>query len=136
MQWYLIGFNNGYGSVAQFVVAIVTARRQRNESLPFKSEKDLSTSHILQSAIWLAPVPLFTKDFGNMSPALVPMAEDGGLNSRNIFFGNGPFSDGNGQHVYRISKRFSGRQQKMDIGRKKLWATRRGRSAGRIFGLK
>ncbi|MCF8070633.1 MAG: hypothetical protein K9L30_18790 [Desulfobacterales bacterium] len=55
-----------------------------------------------------------------MSPALVPMAVNGGLNSRNIFFGNGPFSDGNGQHVHRISERFSGRQQKIHKPQKKI----------------
>jgi hypothetical protein len=55
-----------------------------------------------------------------MSSALLPMAVDGGLNRRDIFFGNGPFSDGNGQHVHRVSERFNGRQQKMNRPEKKL----------------
>ena len=61
-----------------------------------------------------------------MGSAFVPMIVDDSLNSRNIFFVNGPFSDGNGQHVHRISERFRGRQKKMDKGRKKLWETNSG----------
>ena len=96
----------------------MTPWRQNNEFLPFKSEKHLSTGHVLETTIGLAPVPLLTEDFGNMSPTLVPMAVDGGLNRRNIFFVNGPFPDGNGQHVHRISERISGRQKKMNRGQK------------------
>ncbi len=136
MQCYLIGFNNGYGSVPQFVVAIVIARWQRNESLSFESEKNLPASHVLQSSIGLAPGPFLTKDFGNMSSALVPMPDDCGLNRRNIFFVNGPFSDGNGQHVNRISERTSGRQQKMHGPQKKVAAGDFARELVWIFGLK
>ncbi len=56
-----------------------------------------------------------------MSPALIPMLIDGSLNKRNIFFGNGSFSDGDGQHVHRISEKTIGRQQKMHRNEKK-WA--------------
>ena len=90
------------------------------KAFSFQSEKNLSTSHVLQATIGLSPVPFLTKDSGNMGSAFVPMIVDSDLNRRNIFFINGPFPDGNGQHVHRISERIRGRQQKMHRPQKKL----------------
>ncbi len=71
-----------------------------------------------------------------MSPALIPMLIDGSLNKRNIFFGNGSFSDGDGQHVHRISEKTIGRQQKMHWSQKKIAAVGFSQKLALIFGLK
>jgi len=48
-----------------------------------------------------------------MLSALTPVLIYRGLNLDNISVGDGPFSDGNGQHIHYISERAQGRQAKM-----------------------
>ena len=48
-----------------------------------------------------------------MLSALTPMRIDRGLDLNNISVGDGPFSDGNGQHTHCITERAQGRQAKM-----------------------
>ena len=48
-----------------------------------------------------------------MGAATVPMFIDNSLNEWQIGVADGPFSDGDGQHNYHISKRVEGRLQKM-----------------------
>ena len=54
-----------------------------------------------------------------MLSALTPVLIDRGLNLDNISVGDGPFSDGNGQHIHYISERAQGRQPKMKKSEKK-----------------
>jgi hypothetical protein len=42
-------------------------------------------------------------------PVSKAYAQEGGLNLDNIGVGDGPFSDGNGQHIHYISERAQGR---------------------------
>jgi len=48
-----------------------------------------------------------------MLSALTPKRINRGLDLNNISVGDGPFSDGNGQHTHCITKRAQGRQPKM-----------------------
>ena len=67
--------------------------------------------------------PLAAKDPSYMLSALIPVliyrlrpvglrtyAPEGGLNLNNISVGDGPFSDGNGQHIHCITEKAQGRQ--------------------------
>ena len=55
-----------------------------------------------------------------MLSALTPVLINRGLNLDNISVGDGPFSDGSGQHIHYISERAQGRQPKMKKKVKKL----------------
>ena len=55
-----------------------------------------------------------------MLSALTPVLIYRGLNLDNISVGDGPFSDGNGQHIHYISERAQGRQPKMKKSEKKF----------------
>ena len=81
-------------------------------SLSLQGNHHLPAGHVLQSAIGLDPVPPLAKNSGNVGAAAVPMFIDNSLNEWQIGVTNGPFSDGDGQHDHRISKRILGRQQK------------------------
>ena len=48
-----------------------------------------------------------------MLSTLIPKRINRGLNLNNISVGDGPFSDGNGQHTHCITERAQGRQAKM-----------------------
>jgi hypothetical protein len=48
-----------------------------------------------------------------MLSTLTPMLIYRGLDLNNISVGDGPFSDGNGQHIHYIPERARGRQAKM-----------------------
>lgn len=48
-----------------------------------------------------------------MLSTLIPKRINRGLNLNNISVGDGPFSDGNGQHTNCITERAQGRQAKM-----------------------
>ena len=48
-----------------------------------------------------------------MLSALTPMRINRGLDLNNISVGDGPFSDGNGQHIHCIKERAQGRQPKI-----------------------
>jgi hypothetical protein len=48
-----------------------------------------------------------------MLSTLIPKCINRGLNLNNISVGDGPFSDGNGQHTHCITERAQGRQPKM-----------------------
>ena len=48
-----------------------------------------------------------------MLSALAPVCIDRGLNLNNISVGDGPFSDGNGQHTHNKTESAQGRQAKM-----------------------
>ena len=48
-----------------------------------------------------------------MLSALTPMRINRGLDLNNVSVGDGPFSDGNGQHTHCITERAQGRQPKM-----------------------
>ena len=48
-----------------------------------------------------------------MLSALTPKRINRGLNLNNISVGDGPFSDGNGQHTHFITERAQGRQPKI-----------------------
>jgi hypothetical protein len=87
---------------------------------PLQGEENLSTGHILKTAIGLSPVPLLTEDPGNMLSALVPMTVDGGLDRRDVLLGDGSFSDGKRQHFDCIAEEIKGRQQKMQGNEKIL----------------
>ena len=71
-----------------------------------------------------------------MSSTFIPVLVDSGLDRRNIFFVNGPFPDGNGQHIHRISERIPGRQQKMHWPQKKIAPVSFSQKLALIFGLK
>ena len=45
-----------------------------------------------------------------MFSALIPKCINRGLNLNNISVGDGPFSDGNGQHTHCITEKAQGRQ--------------------------
>ena len=55
-----------------------------------------------------------------MLSALTPMRINRGLNLNNISVGDGPFSDGNGQHTHCITERAKGRLPKMKKSKKKM----------------
>ena len=82
-------------------------------SLSLQGNHHLAAGHVLQSAIGLDPVPPLAKFSGNVGAAAVPMFIDNSLNEWQIDVANGLFSDGDGQHDHRISKRILGRQLKM-----------------------
>jgi len=127
----LNGFRNWRGSQLQTFCKLVgdfdneskCALEQQGDTghlpsmLAFQCENH-STGHVLHTAIRLAPVPFFTKDFRNMSPTLISMPVDDGLNQGEIFFGNCSFSDSDGQHIDRISEGTIGRQEKMHRSQK------------------
>jgi hypothetical protein len=48
-----------------------------------------------------------------MLSALAPVLVDRGLDWNDIVSGDGPFSDGQGQHIHRITEKGCGRQPKM-----------------------
>ena len=48
-----------------------------------------------------------------MLSALTPMRVNRGLDLNNVSVGDGPFSDGNGQHTHFITEKAQGRQPKM-----------------------
>lgn len=84
-------------------------------SLSLQGYHHLPAGHVLQSAIGLYPVPPLAENSGDGAAAAVPMIIDNSLNEWQIGVANGPFSDGDGQHDHRISKRILGRQQKMQV---------------------
>ena len=54
--------------------------------------------------------PLLAKDPGYMLSTPAPVFIDRGLNWNDVVSGDGPFSDGNGQHSHYISERARGRR--------------------------
>ena len=56
-----------------------------------------------------------------MLSALTPVRIYRDLDLNNISVGDGPFSDGNGQHTHCITERARGRQHKMKKSEKKRW---------------
>ncbi len=59
-----------------------------------------------------------------MLSTLIPKRINRGLNLNNISVGDGPFSDGNGQHTHCITERAQGRQPKMGKSEKNLGRVR------------
>ena len=70
-----------------------------------------------------------------MLSALIPKRINGGLNLNNISVGDGPFSDGNGQHTHYITERTQGRQPKMGKSEKRLGGVRFDRKIVENLGL-
>jgi hypothetical protein len=54
-----------------------------------------------------------------MLSTLTPKRINGGLNLNNISVGDGPFSDGNGQHTHCITEKAQGRLSQMKKSEKK-----------------
>ncbi len=69
-----------------------------------------------------------------MLSALTPKRINRGLNLNNISVGDGPFSDGNGQHTHCITERAQGRQPKIRKGEKKYCGVRFDRKIGQNLG--
>jgi len=114
----LISFNDRYGSITFVIVGAVKSGRKGNEALAFQGQQDFSTGHVLKPAIWLNPIPFFAKDFGDMSATFIPILPDNNLDQFKVALGDGPFSDGNGQHSHYISEQDRRRQQKMQRSEK------------------
>ncbi len=127
-------FNDRDLTVALFIIGVVTPWWQRNKAFSLQGEENFSAGHVLEAAVGLLPVPLLTKNSGNMLPAPVPITVDSGLDRRNVFLGDGSFSDGKRQHFNCISERINGRQPKMDKGQKNMGEPESGCS-GSFFGL-
>jgi hypothetical protein len=53
-----------------------------------------------------------------MSATFIPILLDNNLDQFKVALGDGPFSDGNGQHSYYISEQDRRRQQKMQRSEK------------------
>jgi len=85
---------------------------QGDEAFSLQSEQEFPASHVLETAVGLHPIPFFAEDFGNLGTTFMPMLRNGSLNQGNIGFGDGPFSDGNGQHSNCISELNRRRQKK------------------------
>ena len=56
-----------------------------------------------------------------MLSALAPVLVDRGLDRNDVLSGDGPFSDGQRQHIHRITKKGCGRQPKMKKSEKNWW---------------
>ena len=82
-------------------------------SLTLQGNQYLPAGHVLQPSVGLEPLPSLTKYLGNVGAAAVPMFIDSGLDQWQIGVGNGPFSDGYGQHDDCISERNRGRHPRM-----------------------
>jgi len=109
----LIHENRGNEAISLFIPTIMPTRRKFEMTGPLQGNQHLPAGHVFQSAIGLSPVPPLAENSGNGAAAQVPMLIDDGLDQWQIGVGNGPFSDGDGQHDHRISKRILGRQLKM-----------------------
>ena len=69
-----------------------------------------------------------------MLSALTPKRINRGLDLNNISVGDGPFSDGNGQHTHCITERARGRQPKMKKSEKNFCGVRFDRKIGQNLG--
>ena len=69
-----------------------------------------------------------------MLSTLIPKRINRGLNLNNISVGDGPFSDGNGQHTHCITERARGRQPKMQKSGNNLGGVRFDRKMGQNLG--
>ncbi len=69
-----------------------------------------------------------------MLSALTPKRINRGLNLNNISVGDGPFSDGNGQHTHCITERAQGRQPKMGKSENNLGGVEFDRGIGQNLG--
>lgn len=56
-----------------------------------------------------------------MLSAPAPVLVDRGLDWNDVLSGDGPFSDGQRQHIHRITKKGCGRQPKMKKVKKNWW---------------
>ena len=70
-----------------------------------------------------------------MLSALTPVLIYRGLNLDNISVGDGPFSDGNGQHIHYISERAQGRQPKKGKSENNFGGVEFDRGIGQKLGL-
>jgi len=69
-----------------------------------------------------------------MLSAPAPVLIDRGLNWNDVVSGDGPFSDGNGQHSHCITEKGFGRQPKMKKSEKNYGRMRFDRKIGRNLG--
>ena len=69
-----------------------------------------------------------------MLSALTPMRVNRGLDLNDISVGDGPFSDGNGQHTHCITERAQGRQPKMGKSENNQGGVRFDRKIGQNLG--
>jgi len=72
------------------------SRREIDKTLTVEGQEDFTASHIFGTAIFLEPVPFFTEDLGDLSPAFIPMLTDSSPNELEVVLGDGSFSDGDG----------------------------------------
>lgn len=62
--------------VALFVVSIVESWRKGDQAHAAESQQQLPVGHVLETAIWLEPLPMSAKDPGYMLSTLTPVLID------------------------------------------------------------